>query len=58
MLFVGQMYGLVKKFNTEINSDTINVINVKPCMMVLLTEFIPLSVTLTTFQDPSNVEEF
>ena len=42
-----------KNFKILIFSDTVNVINVKLCMMVLLIElylFIPLSVTLTIFQ--------
>ena len=46
---MGQMFGLVKKFNFGIFSVTVNVINVKICMMVLLLEldlFMPLSVTL------------
>ena len=54
------MSGLVESFNIGIYSDTINVKNVKLCMMVLLVElylFIPLSVTLTIFQGHSNVEQ-
>ena len=42
-----------ENFNIGIFSDTIDVINVKLCMMVLLIElylFIPLSMTLATFQ--------
>ena len=61
MFFMGQVPGLVKNFNIEIYSDTINVINVKFCMMVLLIEpflFIPLSVTLTVFQGHSKVKQF
>ena len=41
--------------------DTMEVINLKLCMMVLLMElylFIPLSVTLTTFQGHRSVEQF
>ena len=41
-----------KNFNVAIFSDTINMINVKSCMMVVLLElytFIPLSVTLIVF---------
>ena len=56
MLFVCQVSGLVKNFNIGII-----VINVKLCMMVLHIElylFIPLSVTLTNFQDHRNVEQF
>ena len=52
MLLVGQVSGLIENFNMGISSDTINVINVKLCMMVLLNElylFMPLSVTVTTF---------
>ena len=40
--------GVAKKINIVIFSDTINVINVKLCMMLLLIDlylFIPLSVT-------------
>ena len=53
------MSGLVKNFNTGIHSDTINVTNVKLCRMVPPSElylFIPLPVTLTIFQDHSNVK--
>ena len=35
MLFVGQVSGLVENFYIVIYLDTINVINVKLCMMVL-----------------------
>ena len=48
-----------KNFNVAICLDITNVINVKLCMMVLLIElylFIPLSVTLTTFQSHRNVK--
>ena len=61
MFMVSQVSGLVENFNIGIYSDTINVINVKLCMMILLTElylFIPLSVTLTIFQGHSNVKQF
>ena len=50
-----------QNFSTGILSDTINVINVKLCVMVLLVElhlFIPLSVTLTILYSHSNVEQF
>ena len=50
-----------KDFNITIFLDTINVINVKLCMVVLHTElylFIPLLVTLTIFQGHSSVEIF
>ena len=52
MFLVGQVSWLVKNFHIGIYSDTVNVINVKLCVMALLTElnlFIPLSVTLTIF---------
>ena len=55
---VGQLPGLEKNFNTAIFSDTIDVIDVKLCMMVLLIElylFISLSVALTIFKGHSNV---
>ena len=58
---VGQVSGLVKNFNTGIYTDTINVVNVKPCMMVLLMElylFLAFSVTLTIYQGHSNVKHF
>ena len=41
--------------------DSRNVIDVKPCMAMLLIElrlFIPLSLTLTKFQDHSSVKWF
>ena len=38
MFFVSQLSGLVENFNIEIYPDTIIVINVKLCMMVLLIE--------------------
>ena len=59
MYFVNQMSGLVRNFNIVIYSDTINVVNVKLCMMVILIElylFLPLPVTLTIFERDSNVE--
>ena len=58
MFFISQVSWLVKNFNIEIYSDTISVINVRLCMMVLLTElylFIALSMTLTIFQNHGNV---
>ena len=61
MIFVSQVSGLVENFNIGNFSHTINVINVKLCLMVLPTElclFIPLSVTMTMFQGHSNVEQF
>ena len=36
MFLVGQVSGLVENFNIGIFSDTINVINVQLCIMVLL----------------------
>ena len=50
-----------KNFNVTIFSDTINVINVKLCVIVLhmgLYLFIPLSVTLSIFQGHSNDKQF
>ena len=61
MFFVGQVSWLVKNFNVRIFSDTIKVINIKLCMMVLLIElyvFVLFSVTLTIFQGHSSVEQF
>ena len=61
MFFIGQVFGLVENFNIGTYSDTINVINVKLCMMVLLIElylFISLSVALTIFKGHSNVAQF
>ena len=60
IFFVGQVPRLVINYYIAIYSDTINMIDVKLCMMVLLIElylFIPLSMTLTIFQGHSNVEE-
>ena len=50
-----------KDFNITIFLDTINVINVKVCIMVELIElypFIPLSVTLIVFQGHRSVTQF
>ena len=50
-----------KKINVAVFSDTINVINVKLCMMVVLIElypFIPLTVTLIAFQGHSSIKQF
>ena len=61
VFFVGQVSGLVKNLNGGIYSCTINVTNVKLCMMVLLIELnliIPLPVALTIFQCHSNIEQF
>ena len=54
-------FRFVKNLTFGIFSGTVNVINVKLCMMVLLIECyrcIPLSVTLTIIQGHSNVEHF
>ena len=61
MFLVGQVPGLVENFNNGISSDTIDVINVKLCMMLLHFElylFIILSVTLTLFQGHSSIKQF
>ena len=61
MFLIGQVSALVQNINIEIYPDTINVINIKLYMMVLLVElylFIPLSVTLTIFLGHSNVKQF
>ena len=53
------VYG--KHFNVEIFSDTMNMINDKLCMMVVLIEllpFMPLSDTLIAFQSHSFVKQF
>ena len=58
MFLVGQVSGLVENF--RIIWDTINVINVKLCM-VLHTELYPfmtLLVTVTLFQGHSSVKQF
>ena len=50
-----------RNFNVAIFLDTINMINVKLCMMVELIQlypFTPLSVTLIVFQDHSSVKQF
>ena len=49
MVFVGQVSRLVKNFNIAIFSGTMNLINVKVCMTVLLTELY-LFVALSQFQ--------
>ena len=56
--FISHVPGLVENFNIGFYLDAINVINVKLCMMVLLSkpyQFVPLSVTLTIFDGHSNV---
>ena len=50
-----------KNFNVAIFSNTINMIDIKFCKMVIVTElypFIPLSVTLIVFQGHSSVKHF
>ena len=50
-----------KNFNVAIFSDTLNMINVRLCMIIVLIEFypfIPLSATLILFQDHSSVKQF
>ena len=61
MFLVGNVSGLVENFQIGICSDTMNVINVKLCVMVQHSElylFIPLSATLTILQDHSKVKQF
>ena len=51
-ILVGQMSECVKNFDS-VFSNTINIINLRLCMMVLTVElymFISLSVTMTIFQ--------
>ena len=57
----GRLSGCGKNFNVAIFSDTINIINVKLCMMIVLIElypFIILSVTLIVFQGHGSVKQF
>ena len=52
MFFVVQVSGLVENFNIGLFSDTMDVINVRLYVTVLIIElylFIPLPVILTTF---------
>ena len=61
VFFVGPVPRLFENVNIGIYSDTINVINVKLCTMVLLVKlylFILLSVTLTIFQGHRSVKQF
>ena len=61
MVLVGQVSELVENLNTGIFSDTVNVISVRLCMMVLYIElylFITVSVTLTLFRGHSHVKHF
>ena len=41
VFFVGQVSGLVENFDIGIFSDTIDVINIKLCMLVLIIELYP-----------------
>ena len=61
MVLVGQVSGLAENVNIGIVSGTINVVNVKLCMLVLLIELylvIPLSVTLIRSEGYNNTEQF
>ena len=52
---------MAKTFRFAIFSDTVNMINVKLCMMVVLIDlysFIPLSGTLSLFLGHSSVKQF
>ena len=58
MFLVGKVSGLVENFNCGVFLDTVNVIYVRICLMVLLAELyllMSLSVTLAIFQAHSNV---
>ena len=58
MFLVGQVSGIVENFNTGIFPDTVNVINVKLCMTVVLIElylFIPFSKIFTILTGYRNV---
>ena len=55
----GQLSECGKNLNIAIFCDTINIINVKFCMMIVLIElypFIPLSATFIAFEVHSNVK--
>ena len=61
MVLVGKVSGLAENVNIWIVSGAINAMNVKLCMMVLLTELylvIPLSVTLIISEGHNNIEQF
>ena len=65
MICVGPAGGVIcpvlKLFNIAVFSDTVNVMNIKLCMIVLYIElylFITLSMTLKIFQDHSTVHRF
>ena len=50
-----------RNFKVTFFLDTMNMINVKLCVMVVFTElypFIPFSVTMIVFQGHSSVEQF
>ena len=57
----GRLSKCGKNFNVAIYSDTVNMINVKLCMVVVLIKcypFIQLSVTLIVFEGHSSVKHF
>ena len=57
-LLTGQVSICGENFNVAILLDTVSMMNVKICMMVVLVElypFLPLSVTLIVFQGHSSV---
>ena len=61
MFLVRQLSGHIKNFNIGIFSDTINIIDVRLCMVVLHIELhycISLLVTLTLLQGYSSVKHF
>ena len=56
----GQVFRRSENLNVAIFLDTINIMKVKLCMPVVLTElypFIPLSVTVIVFQIDSSVKQ-
>ena len=40
MFFISQVSGLVKNFNIGIDPESINIVNIKLCMMILLIELL------------------
>ena len=59
-VMAGQLSVCGENLNIAIFSDTIKVMNVKLCMMVVLTELyllMPFLVTLIVFQGHSNVKQ-
>ena len=61
MFLVGQVSAFVRSFHIGIFSDTINVINIKLCIIVLLIElylYISISEMLTIYQGHSSVKQF